>query len=487
MTKFELAIRKIGECTKGSKFFNKVYLVGGCVRDRLLDINIKDVDIMVDMPNGGIELASFLTETFSDTFCNFVMFERFGTAKITYMYKTENECDIEFVAPRTEVYDIDSRKPIKVDFCDLKTDAIRRDFTINALYENIHTGELLDLVGGIKDMKLCILDTPNNPEITFFDDPLRMLRAIRFAVQKNFNLSDRVVNAIKKNAYRLSSNDNANKSPISKERIQDELVKMLMTHRASDAIKMLYEFGCLKYITNDQHLHNMFGFDQRNEHHNETLDNHILSVLDGVIKSGNPSLQVRLAALFHDIGKLDCYELKEDGIHYRYHGHEFVSGEISYNILKELKFSNDICDAVKFIVERHMLLKQFNDNNGHLKITKKSARKVVRKCGSFLDDILCIMDADNKSHEKESANRLWYQIDEFRELVPTLYSNFTEEVDKNNFKIKIPVNGNDIMNYFNITPGPKVKEYLEYAADVYDEFPEFSKEEILKRIKNMIE
>ena len=477
MTKFELAIEKIVEYTKGTQYENKVYLVGGCVRDTLLNIPIKDVDIMVDMPNGGLELASYLTQ-YSE-FANPVVFERFGTAKITFMYQTPNECDVELVAPRTEVYDEFSRKPIKVEYCDLKTDALRRDFTVNALYKDIHTNEIIDLVGGIEDINKKILKTPTDPNITFFDDPLRMLRAIRFAVQKGFSFDISVIDAIKLNAYRLSSTDNANKTPISKERIQDEFVKMIMTPNASLAIKMLWGYGCLYYMLDDKHLHNMFGFDQRNEHHFETLDNHILSVLDGVVKN-EASLIVRLSALLHDIGKLDCYELKEDGVHYRYHGHEEVSGVVAYNILKELKFSNEICDKVKFIVERHMLLKQFNDDKGHLKITKKCARKIVRKCGDSLYDILMVMDADNKAHEVKSANRLWYQIDEFKELVPTLYM----ECEKSDV-LKVPVNGNDIMEAFCISPGPDVKKYLELATDIYDEMPTLSKENILDIIKNM--
>ena len=114
MTKFDLALKIIRDYTIHTEYLHKVYLVGGCVRDKLLDISIKDVDIMVDMPNGGIKLATYLTETFSDVFSNMVIFERFGTAKITFMDKTDNMCDIEFVAPRTEVYESDSRKPINV-------------------------------------------------------------------------------------------------------------------------------------------------------------------------------------------------------------------------------------------------------------------------------------------------------------------------------------------------------------------------------------
>jgi hypothetical protein len=117
----------------------------------------------------------------------------------------------------------------------------------------------------------------------------------------------------------------------------------------------------------------------------------------------------------------------------------------------------------------------------HLKITKKSARKVVRKCGDYLYDILKIMDADNKAHAEEASNRLWYQIDDFKELIPTLWTDDIQSGDIKN-KIKIPVNGNDIMDYFDVSPGPMVKKYLEMATDIFDEHPEYSKEDILKKL-----
>lgn len=476
MTKFDFAIDNIKMLTYRTEFYNKTYLVGGCVRDELLNIPIKDIDIMVDLPDGGIKLAKYLCEAHQLNFSNVVVYERFGTAKVTFMKGHENECDIEFVAPRTELYDENSRKPIKVDFCDLKTDALRRDFTVNALYKNIHCGNIIDPTErGLTDLHNMQLNTPTSADIDFFDDPLRMLRAIRFSVQKNFNLSDEIIQACKQSAWRLEN--------ISKERIHDEFIKIIMTDNASNGIVMLYNYGLLKYMTSPdkRFIVDMFGFNQRNEHHNETLDKHVLSVLNGVVKKNkDASLVLRLSALLHDVGKTQCYELKEDGVHYRYHGHEIISGQLAYEILKDLKFSNEICDSVKFICERHMLLKQFNDNNGHLKITKKSARKIVRKCGKHINDILQLMDADNKSHEIESANRLWCQIDEFKELIPTLYT--VEFSDKINVT-RCPVNGNDIMKLFNIPPGPKVKEYLEIATDIYDEYPELTKEEILTKIK----
>lgn len=479
MTKFEFAIKSIEYSTYSTEFYNKIYLVGGCVRDELLNIPIKDIDIMVDMPNGGIKLANYLLNFHPNSFCDLVIYERFGTAKITFMKGNENECDIEFVAPRTELYDEKSRKPIKVEYCDLKTDALRRDFNVNALYKNIHSGEIIDPTErGIQDLHNMQLNTPTSADIDFFDDPLRMLRAVRFSVQKQFKISDEIEIACKKNAWRLKN--------ISKERIHDEFVKIMMTANAKDGIIMLHEFNLLKYMFSEDltYLNDMFGFDQRNEHHFETLDGHILSVLDCVIKSNsNASLTLRLSALLHDIGKLKCYELKEDGIHYRYYGHEIVSGKLAYQILKDLKFSNEICDSVKFICERHMLLKQFTDGEGHLKITDKSARKILRKCGDYIDDILQLMDADNKSHEVKSSNRLWYQIDEFRALIPKLYiKSITDKSDVS----KCPVNGHDIMTEFDVQPGPEVKKYLEIAIDIFDEDPSLSKEEIIFKIKDRI-
>lgn len=479
MTKFELAIKNIEGATYATEFYNKIYLVGGCVRDELLNIPIKDIDIMVDIPDGGIKLANYLLSVLPDNFTNLVIYERYGTAKITFMHKTENECEIEFVAPRTELYDEASRKPIKVEYCDLKTDALRRDFTVNALYKNIHNNEIIDPTErGVQDIKNMMLITPTSADIDFFDDPLRMLRAVRFSVQKGFKISEEISRACISNAWRLRR--------ISAERIHDEFVKIMMSNKPKDGIILLHEFGLLKFMFSPEltFLDDMFGFDQRNEHHFETLDGHILSVLDGVIKSNsNASLILRLSALLHDIGKLKCYELKEDGIHYRYHGHEIVSGELAYQILKDLKFSNEICDSVKFICERHMLLKQFTDGEGHLKITNKSARKILRKCGDYIDEILQLMDADNKAHEVESSNRLWHQIDDFRALIPSLYNITTVD---NTSVLKCPVNGNDVMSVFNISPGPEVKKYLEIATDIYDGDPQLTKDEILNLLKNRI-
>lgn len=485
MTKFEFAIKCIEYATCSTEFFNNTYLVGGCVRDELLNIPIKDIDIMVNMPNGGIKLANYLLHALPDSFSNLVIYERFGTAKITFMKGDENECDIEFVEPRTEIYDASSRKPIKVDFTDIETDALRRDFTVNALYKNIHTNEIIDPTNaGIGSIESLSLNTPTDPDITFYDDPLRMLRAIRFECQKGFHMSSLTYSAIKMNSYRLAVDDNASGKPISMERMNDEFTKIIMSDRAVSGIKKLYHLDCFKYMLKDQHIDKMFGFDQRNEHHNETLDSHVLSVLSGIIANNpNASLELRLAGFLHDIGKLDCYQLKPDGIHYSYHGHEIVSGEIAYNILKEMKYSNDVCDKVKFIIERHMLLKQFNDNNGHLKITAKSARKILRKCGDCLDEILQLMDADNKAHAEEASNRLWYQIDDFRTLIPSLLINPSDDKNGSLECLKAPINGNDIMNEFGISPGPEVKRYLQIAQDIFDEYPNFTKDEIINEIK----
>ena len=485
MTKFEFAINSIKNATLSTKFFNKIYLVGGCVRDELLGLSIKDIDIMVDIDGGGCEIAYYLVNEHPNMFSYPIIYQRYGTARVTFMRGTEHECEIEFVAPRTELYDSTSRKPIKVEFADIKTDALRRDFTVNALYKNIHTNEILDPTGdGINAIKARKLQTPTDPEITFYDDPLRMLRAVRFECQKNFYMTADVFKAIKNNSYRLSVNDNASGKPISMERINDEFTKIIMSTQAVNGIIALHNLGCFKYMIKDQHINNMFGFDQRNEHHNETLDSHTLLVLNRIIKNNpNASLELRLAGFLHDIGKLDCYQIKPDGIHYSYHGHEIVSGKIAYDILKEFKYSNDICDKVKFIIERHMILKQFNDGNGHLKITNKSARKILRKCGNCLDEILQLMDADNKSHAQESSNRLWHQIDDFRALIPSLFIEYSSDENNSSNCPKMPVDGNDIMKLFNISPGPLVKKYLNIAQDIFDEDPSKSKNDILNILK----
>lgn len=473
----------ISSLTSATEFDNKVYFVGGCVRDELLNLPIKDIDILVDLPNGGKLLAEYLCTYYPAMFSNLVVYERFGTAKLTFTHDNNSYCDafeidLEFVEPRTEIYDPTSRKPIKVEYTSLKADALRRDFTINALYRNVNTLDVVDVTGrGLQDLYNELITTPTDPEMTFYDDPLRMLRAIRFACQKDFRIDDKVISAIKHNAYRLQG-DCATKSPISKERIRDEFEKILMSKSPYRGVELLYSTGLFKYMFDgDTSVSDMFEYDQKSEHHNELLGMHCLKVLNKVSLEDESDIVVRLAALLHDIGKLTCWQVKSDGIHRSYHGHEEVSADKAYELLRMLKFSNEICDSVKFIIKSHMLLKQFNDGNGHLQITDKAFRKVCRKMGDKIDKCLILMDADNKSHCPQSSNKLYYQISDFRKKLKDLKISKTQET------LKCPVNGNDIMQFFWITPGPRVKELLEQAQDIFDGEPSLSKDEILKKIK----
>lgn len=474
--KFESAILMLSELTLWSDFENKLYLVGGCVRDEILGLPIKDLDILVNMPNGAQKLANYLCDCWPEFYKDFVVYERFGTAKVTCVVNKTDIVELEFVEPRTEIYDPTSRKPIKCEFTTLETDALRRDFTVNALYKNIHSGDIEDPTGkGLRDIKLNVLMTPTNPEITFYDDPLRMLRAIRFYCQKGFVLDNKVWDAIKNNAYRLQGGG-AIKAPISQERIRDEFTKIIMSTRASTGIAYLVQTDLLKYMfDNDTSVYDMFFYDQQNKHHNELLGTHCHRVLTHVAMYGISDLSLRLAALLHDIGKLTCFQIKDDGTK-SYHGHEITSAEKAYELLRTLKYSNDICDDVKFMIENHMCLKQMNDGNGHLKITDKAFRKVCRRLGKYIDKCLCLMDADNLSHADEASNRLRYQITDFIKKMQDITKQEKELTPK------LPVNGHDIMLKFNICPGPDVKMYLEKALDIFDENPSLTKDEILEKL-----
>lgn len=474
--KFNSAILMLSELTLWSDFENKLYLVGGCVRDEILGLPIKDLDILVNMPNGAQKLANYLCDCWPEFYKDFVVYERFGTAKVTCVVNKTDAVELEFVEPRTEIYDPISRKPVKCEFTTLETDALRRDFTVNALYKNIHSGDIEDPTGrGLIDIKEKILRTPTNPEITFYDDPLRMLRAIRFHCQKNFHIDETVFNAIRNVSYRLQGGG-VTKAPISQERIRDEFTKIIMSDRPGIGIAYLVQTDLLKYMFGgDTSVYDMFFYDQMNKHHNELLGTHCHRVLVHVAQYGIPDLTLRLAALLHDIGKLTCFQIKDNGTK-SYHGHEIASADKAYELLRTLKYSNDICDEVKFMIANHMCLKQMNDGNGHLLITDKAFRKACRRLGASIDKCLYLMDADNLSHAEGSSNRLRYQISDFRQKMLDMTK------AKKELTPKLPVNGHDIMTRFNINPGPLVKSYLGQALDIFDENPSLTKDEILERI-----
>jgi poly(A) polymerase len=394
--KAEDALNAVRNALIGSKYEQDVYLVGGAVRDMQMGLPVKDLDLVVDNHGleGGIECATFLAKALGvyrpDS--NPVIFPRFGTAKLTL----KSGFDVEFVAPRKEKYDANSRKPV-VSAGTLEDDAFRRDFTINSLFMRLSNSELRDLTGrGLADLKRKTIQTTSDATYIFSEDPLRMLRAVRFAIKYDFELPLALIKAIKVNARRLQT--------ISKERIQDELNKILVLKKPSRAIRLFKITGLLKEFMPE--LQSLSGVTQNAYHKHDAFD-HTLDVLD----NAPPDLTVRLAALFHDIGK--AATRTDDGGKVRFLGHANVGADIAVEVMKRLKYSNDDTEKIRKIVFHHMDMKFAGDDLATLK--DKSLRKLIFRVADKLDPLLSLMHADNISHA-EHAN-MPNQIDRIRQRI----------------------------------------------------------------------
>lgn len=441
-----------------SQWSGKVYLAGGAVRDELLGLPIKDIDLVVDMPNGGIEFANWITRKLGiHTGGNPVIFPKFGTAKFNLRGITHNgidlsDIDVEVVMPRTEKYTFGSRKP-DVAQGNLAQDVERRDFTVNSLLKDLTTGEVKDLTGmGKKDIEAGIVRTPLDPDIIFKDDPLRMLRAIRFTVKYNWKLPFFMIKGIARNAPMLAH--------ISSERIRDELDKMLITGKPDTAIRLIQITGLSKYIMPE--LDMLVGL-QQNKYHIWDANTHTLEVL----KSVPADLPTRLAALFHDIGKAETQSIVNNEVHF--YEHEDVGKDIARDIMKRLKYPNSIIDAVTTAIGAHMRLKQAG-KEGEV-VSDKALRKLQNDLGDHLEMTLDLMHADNIAHAPEF--KLEKQIPAIRERLKHLNAAPVSS------KIPIPISGFDVMQLTGVKPGPIVKVLLDVVKDAWFGNPDITKQEAL--------
>ena len=447
----EQALETISKLVKGTEYEGKTFLAGGAVRDEIMGKPLKDIDIVVSMPDGGIKFAEWATKKLG--LRPPVVFPRFGTAKFDV-----GGIDIEVVMTRGEKYEKGSRKP-DVVYADLKDDAFRRDLTVNSLFKDVVTGEIKDLTGkGIADIKAGIVRTPTDPDQTFKDDPLRMLRAVRFAVKYNWKMPLSMIKALKKNADMLQN--------ISQERIRDELNKMLMTDRPDMALKILTKTGLNKHVIPE--LDACVGVKQ-NEYHKHDVYEHILEV----VRNTQPNLTARLAALFHDIGKPATKSTGPDGrVHF--YQHEDVGAKMAGEIMDRLRYPKDETESVQSIVAHHMELKSTGKDGE--KASDKQLRKFAVRLGKDLAPALLTMHADNISH-KESAS-MPNQIPNITKKLQTLM-----QAQPAGEKPKLPVTGHDIMSALNLKPGPDIKKYLDIVQDAWYKDPNISKEKALKLVK----
>ena len=422
------------------------YLVGGYVRDIFLDQPSDDIDCVV--VGSGIKIATELKKRLGRK-AYLSVFKNFGTAQVKIMSSGNRPpVEIEFVGARRESYQRDSRKPIVEDGT-LEDDQNRRDFTINAMAICLNKdrfGELIDPFGGLDDLWDGIIRTPLDPDITFSDDPLRMLRCIRFATRFNFFIEDETFQALERNTERLKI--------ISKERISEELNKILMTKTPSRGFVDLQRSGLLEYILPE--LAAMDSVEERNGKKHKNNFYHTLEVLDNVAKADAP-LWLRWAALLHDIGKPKSK--RWDNISgWTFHSHNFIGARMVPGIFNRLKLPQDAkMKYVQKLVELHMRPINIADDE----VTDSAVRRLINDAGDDIDDlmILCEADITSKNEVRKAKFRDNYQL--VREKIADL--------KERDFKrlLQPVIDGNEIMELFNLKPSKEVgilKAYLKDAV-----------------------
>ena len=422
------------------------YLVGGYVRDIFLDQPSDDIDCVV--VGSGIKIATELKKRLGRK-AYLSVFKNFGTAQVKIMSSGNRPpVEIEFVGARRESYQRDSRKPIVEDGT-LEDDQNRRDFTINAMAICLNKdrfGELVDPFGGLDDLWDGIIRTPLDPDITFSDDPLRMLRCIRFATRFNFFIEDETFQALERNTERLKI--------ISKERISEELNKILMTKTPSRGFVDLQRSGLLEYILPE--LAAMDSVEERNGKKHKNNFYHTLEVLDNVAKADAP-LWLRWAALLHDIGKPKSK--RWDNIAgWTFHSHNFIGARMVPGIFNRLKLPQDAkMKYVQKLVELHMRPINIADDE----VTDSAVRRLINDAGDDIDDlmILCEADITSKNEVRKAKFRDNYQL--VREKIADL--------KERDFKrlLQPVIDGNEIMEMFNLKPSKEVgilKAYLKDAV-----------------------
>ena len=443
---------------KTSPFKGQVFIAGGYVRDTLLGRPSKDIDLVVTADDGGIAFANWITKRLGiHTASNPVVYPRFGTAKfnlrgVSHKGVSLGDMDIESVMTRKETYTDGSRKP-DVAYGTLKQDAERRDFTVNSLMQDLTTGEILDPTGmGLHDLKAGIVRSAIDPDIIFKEDPLRMLRAVRFAGKYNWTLPNYMVKALHNNAPNIRN--------ISAERIQDEFNKILMTDKPAELIRLLQYVNLTKYTIPE--IDAMMGVTQ-NQYHKDDVFDHSLEVLSKT----PPDLLSRLAALFHDVGKPNTRTDVNGKIQFL--RHEDVGATMVANIMTRLKYPNASIDTVSNIVSNHMRLKAAGpDGTG---ISDKALRKFAADIGPDMARALDVMDADNKSHQE--GHSMPNQIAAVRARFETLSTAAPVS------SVTLPINGRDIMQHLNVKPGPVIAMLLDVVKDAYFENPALSKDAAL--------
>lgn len=414
------------------------YVVGGYVRDLFLERPSNDIDVVV--VGSGISMAEALKKQLGGR-AHLSVFRNFGTAQVKY-----GGLEIEFVGARKESYSHDSRKPVVEDGT-LEDDQNRRDFTINALavcLNRARFGELVDPFDGLADLEDGIIRTPLDPDITFSDDPLRMLRCVRFAAQLNFFIEDETFDALTRNADRIKI--------ISGERVQEELNKIMMTATPSKGLVELYRCGLLPRLLPE--LTALDIVEKRNGRAHKNNFYHTLEVLDNVSRHSD-NLWLRWAALLHDIGKPKTKRWN-NALGWTFHNHNFVGAKMVPDIFRTLKLPMDAkMKYVRKLVDLHMRPIVIADEV----VTDSAVRRLLNDAGDDIDDLMTLCEADITS---KNEGRKKHFLENFRIVRSKLH-----DLKEKDYKrlLQPCIDGNEIMSMFNLKPSHEVGELKKYLKD----------------------
>jgi poly(A) polymerase len=422
---------------EGQKAGLETFIVGGIVRDALLGRTITDLDIVVT--GDGIAFANRIARVLKAG--PVVTFQQFGTAMIPY-----DPFQIEIASARKETYSADSRKP-DVLLTDITEDLRRRDFTINTMAVDIRPetyGEFKDPFNGIRDLKVAVIRTPLDPEETFYDDPLRMMRAIRFASQFQHRIADDAFRSIKQMAERIRI--------VSMERIRDELIKIIMSSQPSIGLILLENTGLMPIILPE--ISALKGAEEKNGFGHKDVFYHTLKVVDNVSLLTD-KLTVRLAALFHDVGKPPTkHFFSNQG--WTFHGHEEAGARMFETLGRHLKLPIRQIKEIRKLIRLHLRPIAIAGEE----VTDSAVRRLRVEAGDSIYDLLTLCRADITSKNPEKVRQFRNNFDEVERRIK-----YVEEKDRLR-AFQSPVRGQEIMEFYDIPPGPlvgNIKSVIENA------------------------